>query len=449
MHASYLDAFLETLGREALMQIQFKKLQLMLEPLLETNAFYRRKLTAAGIRRPQDVGGIEDYWRLPFTTKDELSADQAAHPPYGTNLTFPRERYTRIHQTSGTKGEPLRWLDTDESWNWFARGWAALYKAVGVTSMDRVFFAFSFGPYVGFWSAYEGARLIGALSVPGGGMSSHQRAKAIVADDISVLVCTPTYALHLAEVAAEAGIDIAHSSVRITLHAGEPGASLAGTKRRIEAAWGARCYDQVGATLVGAWGFECPAQAGVHFNEGEFICEVIDPATGLAAHEGELVITNLGRLGMPIIRYRTGDRVRLQTAACTCGRTFSRAEGGVIGRIDDVLVVRGVNVFPSAIEDVVRRFPEVGEFAADVYRRHELDEMELRLEVNRADPEGVAAAVARDLRNGLGLRVVVKPVPYGTLPHFDRGARRFTDHRPPDTVAAQPSAPGSRTQGVG
>ena len=270
-------------------------------------------------------------------------------------------------------------------------------------------------------------------------MSSHQRANAILVDDVSVLVCTPTYALHLAEVAAEEGIDIATSSVRITIHAGEPGASLPGTKNRIETAWGAKCYDHAGAPEVGAWGFECQGEASVHMNEGEFICEVIDPATAKAADEGELVISNLGRIGMPVIRYRTGDRIKLETAACECGRTLSRAEGGVIGRIDDVLIVRGVNVFPDAIENVVRRFPEVGEFALDVYRRHELDEIELRLEVNGANPDTAAAAVAKDLRNGLGLRVLAKPVPYGTLPRFDLKARRFTDHRRASTASGSRS----------
>lgn len=436
MDVSYLDPFIETLGREALKQIQLKKFQLMLEPILETNPFYRQKLAAAGLRRAADVRSLTDYHHLPFTTKEELSSDQATHPPYGTNLTFPRDRYTRIHQTAGTKGEPLRWLDTEESWRWWARCWGAVYQAAGVTSMDRVFFAFSFGPFIGFWSAYAGAQLVGALSIPGGGMSSHQRVKAMVVDDVSVLVCTPTYALHLAEIAADEGIDIAHSNVRITIHAGEPGASLPGTKQRIEAAWGAKCYDHAGTTEAGAWGFECQAQAGVHMNEGEFICEVVDSDTGEAADEGELVITNLGRIGMPVIRYCTGDRVRLQTAACACGRTFARAEGGIIGRIDEVFLVRGIPVFPSAIEDVVRRFPEAGEFVVDVYRRHELDEMELRVELKGSEPHAVAAAVTRGLRNSLGMRVLVKPVPYGTLPRFDLTARRFTDHRRPRAASA-------------
>ena len=424
-----LNSFIEMLEREALTQIQLKKLQAMLAPVLESNPFYRRKLSEAGVRQPEEIRTLEDYRRLPFTTKDELSADGKVHPPYGTNLTFPRERYIRIHQTSGTTGEPLRWLDTDESWNWWARCWEAVYNAAGVTSRDRIFFAFSFGPFIGFWSAYEGARRIGALSVPGGGMTSLQRVRAICSNDISTLICTPTYALHLAEVAEAEGIDIANTSVRVTIHAGEPGASLPWTKHRIENAWNARCYDHAGATEVGAWGFECQEQAGVHLNEGEFIYEVIDPETCAPAEAGELVITNLGRVGMPVIRYRTGDQVKLQTEPCECGRTFWRLEGGVIGRIDDALIIRGVNVYPSTIENIIRRFAEVGEFAVDVYRRGALDEMEIRIQTGGTDPDMIAQAVVKAIRESLGLRVVVKPVPHGTLPNFELKARRFTDHR--------------------
>jgi phenylacetate-CoA ligase len=424
-----LGGFVERLGRTALSEIQLRRFQMMVDAIVPSNAFYRQKLAAVGIKEGRSVHALEDFRRLPFTTKQELAQDQLTNPPYGSNLTYPRGRYTRIHQTSGTTGEPLRCLDTDESWQWWAECWAAVFRAAGVTPMDRIFFAFSFGPFIGFWSAYEGARLIGALAVPGGGMSSLQRARAIVVNDISVLVCTPTYALHLAEVAEAEGIDLQGSAVRVTIHAGEPGASIPATKARIEKAWGARCYDHAGATEVGAWGYECQEQNGLHVNEGEFMVEVIDPASGDPAEEGELVITNLGRLGMPVIRYRTGDRVKLAREDCPCRRTFRRFEGGVIGRVDDVLIVRGVNVFPSAIENLIRRIPEVGEFAVDVRRKEELDQLEIRIEVPRGDAEQAAAEVAKQIQLGIGIRATVTAVDPGTLPRFDLKARRFRDHR--------------------
>ena len=429
MNPIYLDPFIETLGRDALEQIQLKKFQMMLEPILKSNRFYRRKLGEIGVKSPADIRTMDDLHQIPLTTKSELTEDQLNHPPYGSNLTFSGDQYIRMHHTSGTTGEPMRCLDTQDSWDWWARCWSAVYHAAGVTSMDRIFFAFSFGPFIGFWSAHEGARRIGALALPGGGMTSYQRVKAILVNDISVLVCTPTYALHLAEVAEQENIDIANSNVRVTIHAGEPGAGIPSTKERIETAWGARCYDHAGATEVGAWGFECLAQSGLHVNEGEFIFEVVDPASGEPALEGELIITNLGRIGMPVIRYRTGDRVKLAPDPCDCGRTFRMLDGGIIGRVDDALIIRGVNVFPSALENIVRHSTEVGEYAVDVYRKGELDSIEIRVEVRGSDPESVSAEVAKEIHNGLGLRVSVIPVPYGTLPRFDLKARRVTDHR--------------------
>lgn len=418
----------DRLSRDALAEYQLKRLHALLRSALATNALYRGKLNAAGIASAEDVAALDDLARLPFTTRAELSADQVAHPPYGTNLTYPLECYTRIHQTSGTTGQRLRWLDTPESWAWWGRCWAEVYRAAGVGHRDRIFFAFSFGPFIGFWSGHQGASHIGALIVPGGGMSSAQRLDAILENEVTVLVCTPTYALHLGEVARARGLDLAASSVHTTIHAGEPGANLPATRAQIERVWNARCFDHAGATEVGAWGFDCREQAGLHLNEGEFICEVVEPQSGAPAVEGELVITNLGRVGMPVLRYRTGDRVALNRAPCACGRTFRRLSGGVIGRLDDALLIRGVVVYPSAIEDVVRQFPAVTEFAVDIHRRSALDALEVRLELDdRAND--TADQVAFALAHRLGLRADVQIAAPNTLPRFELKARRFADHR--------------------
>ena len=415
--------------RDELVESQVRRLRDMLVPVLRDNAFYREKLTDAGLSGAGDVRTLDDYRRLPFTTKAELSADQDAHPPYGSNLTYRLRDYVRVHQTSGTTGRPLRWLDTRQSWDWFAGCWRRVFDGAGVTPDDRLFFAFSFGPFIGFWTAHEAARLIGALAVTGGSMSSVQRLQAMDEHRATVLICTPTYALHLAEVAETEGIDIANSSIRATIHAGEPGAGLPATRRRIEDAWGARCYDHAGATEVGAWGYECRERNGMLVNETEFICEVIDPDSGEQADEGELVLTNLGRVGMPVIRYRTGDRVKRAKGACPCGSGFLRLENGVIGRIDGGIIIRGIVIYPSAVENVVRTFPEVTEFAVDVYRRRSLDEVEIRLEVRGESPDSVAGAVEREARRKLGFHVGVRAVDMNTLPRFELKARRFTDHR--------------------
>lgn len=419
----FYDRAVETLPPERLKALQWERLGRVVREAVPANPFVARKWAAAGIRSAADLGSWEDFARLPFTDKAELVQDQAAHPPFGSNLTYPLEHYIRIHQTSGTTGTPIRWLDTQESWDWWARCWSFVLRGAGVGREDRVFFPFSFGLFVGFWSGFEGARALGALAIPGGGQDSPTRLAWMEALGATVLVCTPSYALHLAEVARERGVDLARLPVRVTIHAGEPGTGIPAVRRRIEAAWGARAFDHAGMTEVGAYAFECVAQAGLHVNEAEFLAEVIDPATGAPAREGELVLTNLGRACSPVFRYRSGDRVRVAGAPCPCGRTFMRLEGGILGRVDDMLIVRGVNVFPSAIEGIVRQFSAVEEFLIEVYKRSEMEEVRLLLEVD-GDPAGTARAVQERLRVELGIRVEVVPVPARSLPRYELKARR-------------------------
>ena len=415
------DRGLETQAPDALREHQWRRFQAMARELLGSNAFVRAKWRAAGLAAVDDLRGWDDFGRLPFTWKREFVEDQAAHPPFGTNLTYPLERYVRVHQTSGTSAEPIRWLETQASWDWWTRCWAFVLRAAGVTPADRVFFPFSFGLFVGFWAGFEGARALGALAISGGGQDSLARLASMDALGATVLVCTPSYALHLAALARERGIDPSAGRVRITVHAGEPGAGIPAVRARIEAQWGARAFDHAGMTEIGAYGYECAEQAGLHVNESEFVAEVVEPATGAPAREGELVLTNLGRLGAPAIRYRTGDRVRVADAPCACGRTFLRLEGGILGRLDDMLIVRGVNVFPAAVEGIVRRFPDVDEFQIEVFRAGELDEVRVLLEAG--DPATVRS-VQEALHVGLGLRLEVRSVPLRSLPRHELKARR-------------------------
>ena len=271
---------METFDPEALKHHQWTRLEALVGAVLPANRFLGARYARAGLSSPGDLRGWEDFHRLPFTRKSELVEDQAAHPPFGTNLTFPLDRYVRVHQTSGTTGTPLRWLDTEESWAWWARCWTVVLRAAGVGPGDRVFFPFSFGLFVGFWAGFEGARALGALAIPGGGQDSAQRLAAMESLGATAVCCTPSYALHLAELARERGITLSRLGVRTLVHAGEPGAGIPAVRARIEAAWGARAYDHAGMTEMGAYGFECAAQSGLHVNEAEFIAEVIDPATG-------------------------------------------------------------------------------------------------------------------------------------------------------------------------
>lgn len=419
----YFDKGLETLSRERLRALQWERLATLARLVFPANPFVSRKWEAAGVRSAADLRSWEDLVRLPFTLKPELVADQTERPPFGSNLTYPLERYVRVHQTSGTSGTPIRWLDTQEAWDWWARCWAFVLRGAGVTPEDRVFFPFSFGLFVGFWAGFEGARALGALAIPGGGQDSPTRLAWMEALGATVLVCTPSYALHLAEVARERDLDLPKLPVRLTVHAGEPGAGIPAVRRRIEDSWGAKAFDHAGMTEVGAYGFECVAQAGLHVNEAEFIAEVIDPVTGAPAPEGELVLTNLGRGCSPVFRYRSGDRVRIAGQPCPCRRTFLRLEGGILGRVDDMLIVRGVNVFPSAIEGIVREFAAVDEFLVEVYKRSEMDEVRLLVEVDGAGAH-IAREIQERLRVQLGIRVEVVPVPPRSLPRYELKARR-------------------------
>jgi len=377
--------------------------------VLRTNAFYRERL--------HDVDGWEEFQRLPFTTKNELMADQAAHPPYGSNLTYPLDHYVRLHQTSGSGGgRPLRWLDTAESWEWWEKLWAEhVYPAAGVTRRDRVLFAFSFGPFIGFWSAFGGAERLGALAMPGGAMNSEQRVRAIVELGATVLCCTPTYALRLAETALGLGIDLASSAVRAVICAGEPGGSIPATRERIEEAFGAHCYDHTGMTELGPTAFGCSAGDGVHLIQTEFIFEI---------HEGELVATNLGRWGSPLVRYRTGDRVRLATDPCPCGSRFLKLAGGILGRVDDMFTVRGVNLYPSQVEDIVRRYPQVVEFLIEHRVVREMDEVAVLFESELPAP-GLAELIQADLREALGVRIECREVSAGSLPRAELKSKRL------------------------
>jgi phenylacetate-CoA ligase len=424
---AFFDPSTETLDRHSLGALQLRRVQELLDEILPANAFYARKF---GRRRRLETW--DAFSELPFTSKQELAEDQALNPPFGTNLTYPIERYTRLHQTSGTTGKaPIRWLDTEQSWGWWARCWGHVYTGAGVGQGDRVFFAFSFGPFIGFWAAYEGARTVGAMSVPGGGMQTEQRLQFMLDNDVTVLCCTPTYALRLADEAARLGINLAQSKIRATVHAGEPGASVPGVRARIEQAFDARCFDHTGMTELGATGFTCQQQAGVHLIESEFVFEVVDPQTLApvpSGRQGELVATNLGRPGMPLIRYRTGDLVRLDVSPCACGRTFTRLAGGILGRADDMLVVRGVNVFPSAIEGVLREFPDVSEFRIEVFNQRSMAEVKVLLDPGPSAAADMAERVASRLHDRLMLRVPCEVVPSGSLPRFELKARRVVRH---------------------
>jgi phenylacetate-CoA ligase len=403
-------------------QIAEERLGALLDLVIEHNPFQRRRAEAL------HLGSSPTLADLPPLTKRELVADQERHPPFGTNLTYPLERYSRMHQTSGTTGRPLRVLDTAEDWSWWRGLFAKTLGLAGVEAADRVALAFSFGPHVHFWAAGEGLEEIGAMVVPLGGMTSMQRLQTMAEVEATAVMCTPTYALHLLEVAVENRLDEGLDAVQRVICTGEPGASLPGVRSRIEDGFGARCIDHAGLTEAGPFGHPCPEGHGLHVDEREFVCEILDEELRPvpAGERGELVLTPLRRTGFPVLRYRTGDAVVNAHERCPAGHEDRWLPGGIVGRTDDMVVIRGMNVYPSGVEEAVRSLSS-GEYRITFYTEPGgMDEIKLEVELE----EGSGARRLQEMmRQQLGLRVRVVPVVPGILPRHEGKARRVVDER--------------------
>ena len=415
--------------RHSLEKKKCRRLNTLLAEVLPANRFYADKFAEC----PRQLDSLEAIAAFPLTSKAELlAADGQA-----INRTWAADRYVRFHQTSGTRGQPLQVWDTAADWAWWLDCWRLIYARTGLQAGEGVFVAASFGPYIGFWSAFEAAVASGGRAIPAGGLSSLARLDLLKRSGASILVATPSYALHLAEVARQEGIDTTASAVRCVLVAGEPGGSIPAVRERIEAVWQAHVLDHAGATEIGPWGVGRLNEPGLEVIEDWFHPEFLSIKDDRPAGEGELselVLTTLGRTGCPVIRYRTGDVVRpywpttVESAGMEAGmgeNVWVRLVGGVLGRVDDMLIIRGMNVFPSAIEDIVRRFPEIDEFRLTVRRQGSLDSLELAIEDRLDNP----SRVADELHRRLGLRVEVQAVPAGSLPRFEGKGRRLIDTR--------------------
>jgi phenylacetate-CoA ligase len=415
---------LRTLPEESLRSLQLKRLNEMLH-WARQQPFYRDRL--ASVELP--LKSLSLLATIPLLAKNDLIAQRRGLP--GRIFDQPRQRYSRLHQTSGTKGWPMPVMDTPDDWKWWLDCWDFVLDAAQVTDDDVAMMAFSFGPFIGFWTANDALVRRGAMVVPGGGMSSKNRLQMIDDHSCTLVCCTPTYALHLVTVAEESGIDLASNSVTRIIVAGEPGGSIRSVRKRIEESWGASVIDHTGASELGAWGFGSCDGLGIHVIESEFIAELLrfdeQHPEGQPAADGqdaELVMTNLGRRGGPAIRYRTGDIVRgfrQHDQACK----FLWLEGGVLGRSDDMMVIRGVNVFPSSIEAIVRDVDAAAEFRLIASRVDEMDQLAIEIESDDA----TAMHLSDLLRDRLAMRVAVTPVAHKSLPRFDAKAKRLVDRR--------------------
>ncbi len=416
--------------RESLMQsspdvlanYQLDRLNRLIADILPDNRFYQEKFSSINL----PLESLDQLESLPFTLKSEL-VEQAEHSGFAANLTFPIDQYVRFHRTSGTKGRPMVVLDTRDDWDWWMDSWQYVLDAADIRTDDRVLMAFSFGPFIGFWSAHDAVAHRGALVIPTGGMSTVARLELMRTMDVTTLFCTPSYAIHLAQIAGENQIKASELGLRRIVVAGEPGGSVPAVRHQIETHWNARVLDHSGASEVGPWGFGDPLARGLYVNEAEFIAEFLSVESGNYADQGELselVLTCLGRTGSPIIRYRTGDLVKpVWDDEQSC--RFVLLSGGVLGRSDDMMIIRGVNIFPSSIEQILRSFPEIVEFRMTAFKNGAMDALRIDIEDRLEDPK----RVAEELHLRLGLHIDVKCVEIGTLPRFELKGKRFIDQR--------------------
>ncbi len=410
---------------------QLSQLNRLIDEIVPGNPFYTAKLKSCGL--DGGVGSLQEYFeKMPFTTKADLVKDQEDHPHYGTNLTYPVENYVRLCRTSGSTGIPLRCLDTRESWEWMVDNWCRVFLEAGIQPVDRVFFAFSFGPFLGFWTAWDAAAKNGYLCLPGGGASSYARLLAIIENEATVLCCTPTYALRLAEVAREESVDLSESKVHTIIVAGEPGGSVPATRSRIEKAWNARVYDHHGMTEIGPVSYECPERKGtLRIIESAYIAEVLDPDSHQPVQpgeEGELVLTSLGRGALPLLRYRTGDIVELgPNEPDSRGCHDLSLIGGIIGRTDDMVPIRGVNVSPSVVENVMHSLPGVGDYRAEISEERGMLAMKIKVEPTPdcEDLDHLVSGLEKEFHHTFSLRIPIEVVEPGSLPRFEMKHKRW------------------------
>jgi phenylacetate-CoA ligase len=435
----YWNPLIETLPLETLKKLQLKKFRDIFKWAYQNSKFYHRIYDEAGIR-PEDINTFEDIRRVPKVEKSMLRAAQWKEPfPYGDILSVPLEKVTTYRQTSGTTGQPVFQADSWQDWELWSESWAYILFAQGYRPGQRIFLPFGYNVFVAFWAAHYGAEKVGCEVVPGGVLNTEARILKMQEVKATAFMATPTYVLGMADTARnKLGIDPARdlSIERITV-AGEPGGSIPTTRKRMEEAWGAKVYDHVGATEIGAWSYECLFQSGLHINEGLFLVEIEDPITGKAITEpekpGKMVITNLNRLAQPCIRFDSKDLIMWHKDRCDCGRTFRLLKGGVIGRVDDIVKVKGVLLAPTAIEEIVRSMPELNdEFEVIVTKKGDIDEIALRVEVLpphlQSTPE-LKSRLQDSLRIKTNLAYNIEFCECGTLPRYDAKARRFKDLR--------------------
>ena len=435
----YWNPVLETLPWEKLCALQLKKFKSIFRWAYENSRFHRSLYDEAGIT-PSDIREFKDIRHVPKVEKSMMRCIQCKDPyPYGDCLCVPLEEVSNFRQTSGTTGQPVYQADSMQDWDWWAESWAFILWAQGYRPSDRVFIPFGYNIFVAFWAGHYAAEKIGCEVVPGGVLDTQGRILKIQELKATAMMGTPTYMLGMADTAKnKVGIDPGTLGIRRITCAGEPGASVPATKKRMEEAWNAKVFDHAGATETGAWSYECLDQpGGMHVNDALFLVEIEDIETGEIIDEpgrrGKMIITALDRMAMPCVRFDSKDVIEWDANPCSCGRTFRLIKGGVHGRVDDITKVRGVLLSPVAIEDVVRSIDGLGdEYEVVVDKHGETDTISLKVELLPGN-ENNAGRIEDELRHQLRLKTnlaySIEFNELGRLPRYEVKARRFKDLR--------------------
>jgi len=435
----YWNPVLETLPYEKIRKLQLKKFQRIFSWTYEHSKFHRTLYDNDGIK-PKDIQSFSDIKQIPTVEKSMMRDIQGKEPfPYGDALCVPLNEVTAYRQTSGTTGQPVYQPDTWQDWEWWAECWAQLLWAQGYRPKDRVFIPFGYNVFVAFWAGHYGAEKIGCEVVPGGVLDTRARILKIQELNPTAMMGTPTYMLGMADTAInEMNINPADLSIEIITCAGEPGASIPSTKKRIEDAWGAKVYDHAGATEIGAWSFECTEQPGsMHVNDAFFLVEIVDVETGEAIEtpgvRGKMIITALDRQAQPCIRFDSKDIIEWDTKICTCGRTSRLIKGGVVGRTDDITKVKGVLFSPSSVENVVRGIEGLGnDYELKVEKINDRDKITLQVEFVQnfsEEMDKIKSKLSDQLRLKTNLNYEIEFCQYGELPRYPVKAKRFKDLR--------------------
>jgi phenylacetate-CoA ligase len=433
----FWNPYTQTLPRAALDRLHLQKLQALIRYAYARSPMYRRLLDRARVR-PADIRTMDDFERrLPVIDKREILEAQAVSPPFGDALAVPEDFFLHRFQTSGSTGAPLHIPLTYYDSLLYGESWVYLYWAIGLRPRHAFYFPFHWGIFAAFWSAYMAVRRLGGTVISGGGLDSRGRINQLLAYQPDVVLATPTYALYLGEVAREMDVDLRKTAVSAVIVSGEPGGSIPTTRDAIAETWGARVYELYGIAELGPTNPGCPLGDRVHLCEDWYHALVVD-RDGRRVGDGEVgehIVTSYVQRGQPLIKYRTHDLVRWTQAPCACGTTWTGYPGGVLGRTDHMIIVKGVNVYPTAVEALLHKVTGLSEhYEVHVSRDGSNDAVtvkaEARAEVPEAAYSGLRGEAERVLKGAIGVTIAVEVVKPGGLPRYELKARRFFDHRP-------------------